>query len=1003
MLILDKITKTYQSGEIKVEALKGVDINFRKNEFVSILGPSGCGKTTLLNIIGGLDRYTSGDLNIKGTSTKSFHSRDWDTYRNHSVGFVFQSYNLIPHQTVLGNVSLALTIAGVSKSERITRAKIALDKVGLSDQYYKKPNQMSGGQMQRVAIARALVNEPEILLADEPTGALDTVTSKQIMDLLKELAKERLIIMVTHNPELAEEYSTRIIKLLDGNLMSDSNPYTPPAVKAAKKVKPVEVETTADIAPVEAVSDEPVRVRGKRYAKMSVFTAFKLSLQNLISKRRRSIMTSFAGSIGIIGVALVLAFSFGVQGFITNMQRDMLSGNPITIERTAFDLNSMMSGMNAAERNSVLAGAGYVNVDSMVEIMAKRASGVQDMFVSNDITANYVRFLEEMPSNYLAALFLDYGLDMSHTIFTEYRDHDDEALRNPRTLSLASIRSIFGSILGETGLAEYSSLISTVQQPFQQLPADADAYIRTQYNLVNHGSFQSRIASAPDEINIVLGPDGFLTDLMLAQLGFYSQQEFMNIVYAVSDRPADKNMIDPSAPTNRDRISYEELLDLNPDGSLTSRFTWYENNDVFIANALQYNTTLNPDNIPLMPTYLHDAEDVLSRNQDAGMPLKIVGILEPKSNLAFGMLDNGFYYTTALAEMAIEANRGSYMVRFAKLMEDNNQQAGGVIQQVARGAPGPTTSPIPMTVANPLYPDTPGSQPTIEVDWHVMGMSYQYEFTFVTAISVDTDGKVTRTTQNRTGNIGLVGSGSPFGAMMGLFAGMFGGGGNASGIVTVSSATISTQQLGASDLPYAIGIYPASLEIKGAVLKYLDRWNDEDVEITLWAGTANEVTLTYEDRDDIMYMDPLSLIFRMISDLVYLITIALVSFTSLALVVSSVMVGIITYISVVERIREIGVIRSLGGRKRDVANLFIAETGILGFVSGMFGVIVTYVAAFLVSILVMHLADIPRIAFLPLPVAGIMILLSMSLTLISGLMPARSAAKKDPAVALRTE
>src|SRR5690625_1885924 len=390
MLQLKNLNKTYKVADYKVEALKDINLSFRKNEFVSVLGPSGSGKTTLLNIIGGLDKYDNGELIINGRETKHFKEKDWNVYRNHRIGFVFQSYNLIPHQTVLSNVELALTIAGLSKEERIKRSKEALDKVGLHDQYYKKPNQLSGGQSQRVEIARALVNDPEILLADEPTGALDTVTSKQIMDLIKEIASDRLVIMVTHNPDLAEEYSTRIINLLDGKVRDDSNPYKSKTKIIKEKVR------------------EPER------AKMSWWTTFRLSIQNLLSKKNRSILTSIASSIGIIGISLVLSLSFGVQLFIKNTQEDMLSGNPIEIAESAFDMEAIMKGMTPQEKQEIIKESGYVNVDQMIEMIAKRSQETNGMFVENVITEEYIEYLKKMPEEDIAAIFYDREIDISN-------------------------------------------------------------------------------------------------------------------------------------------------------------------------------------------------------------------------------------------------------------------------------------------------------------------------------------------------------------------------------------------------------------------------------------------------------------------------------------------------------------------------------------------------------------------------------------------------------------
>ena len=456
MLRLENITKDYKVADTTVAALRGIDLAFRKNEFVSVLGPSGCGKTTLLNIIGGLDKYTSGEMFINGKSTRHFNDADWDVYRNHRIGFVFQSYNLIPHQTVLGNVELALTIAGVGKAERTRRAKRALDRVGLEGQYNKKPNQLSGGQCQRVAIARALVNEPDILLADEPTGALDTATSVQIMELIKEIAHEKLVLMVTHNPELAEKYSTRIIKLLDGKTIDDTNPYSLTEEKEEHKAEET-LPATADDGrePSDKKAESTPRAgkrkadkrTGKEKAKMSFGTAFRLSAQNLFTKKGRTVMTSIAGAIGIIGVSLVLAISYGVQSYIRTMQNDMLSGNPITIEETTFDMSALMSSMTPSEKSELIVENGFVNVNSLIDSLVKRSGTADNLVITNNITQDYVDFVKALPREDAAAIHLDYGLDAGNNIYTDFKaEHDGQA----QNMSLTAIRTIYTAVLKET-------------------------------------------------------------------------------------------------------------------------------------------------------------------------------------------------------------------------------------------------------------------------------------------------------------------------------------------------------------------------------------------------------------------------------------------------------------------------------------------------------------------------------------------------------------------------
>ena len=495
MLELRSIKKDYITSSETVRALRGVNLTFRDREFVSILGPSGCGKTTLLNIVGGLDRYTSGDLVINGRSTKSYRDRDWDVYRNHRVGFIFQSYNLIPHQTVLGNVELALTIAGIEKEERTRRAKAALDKVGLSNQYYKRPNQLSGGQCQRVAIARALVNEPEILLADEPTGALDTVTSVQIMELIREIAGERLVIMVTHNPELAEEYSSRIIRLLDGDVIEDTNPVSSEEYDAAKAEEEKAIAKEA----MEALSEAPRSKKPKKEkAKMSFFTAFRLSARNLISKKGRTSLVGVAGSIGIIGIALVLAFSAGIKGYIASMQDDMLSGHPVSISESAYDLSALTDMMNSEGMQTAKDKIpGMVYISYLVEYIAKMGETKDNAAIKNVLTKEYIEYLKAMPKEYYQAITYYYGLDLNPNIYTNFKLNEDDA---GVEMSISAITSMYTSLLKETEFKSYASAVGSLAPSMNQLP-NSPEYLLTQYDLVGEGS---KIATEAGEVMLVL-------------------------------------------------------------------------------------------------------------------------------------------------------------------------------------------------------------------------------------------------------------------------------------------------------------------------------------------------------------------------------------------------------------------------------------------------------------------------------------------------------------------
>lgn len=927
MLRLSGITKNYKvaGGEIKV--LKGMDIAFRQNEFVSILGPSGCGKTTTLNIIGGLDKYTSGDLIIAGKSTKNFTDRDWDVYRNRRIGFIFQSYNLIPHQTVLGNVEIALTISGVSKEERVRRSISALDKVGLKGEYYKRPNQLSGGQCQRVAIARALVNEPDILLADEPTGALDSKTSIQIMDLIKEISKEKLVIMVTHNSEIAEKYSTRIVRLIDGEIVEDTNPFT--ASEEIDEVNEFNATAKDDV--------QPVKKKGKKpKAKMSWWTAFKLSARNLLTKRGRTIMTSVAGSIGIIGISAVLAVSSGVHGFIASMQDDMLSGNPITIEESGYDFSSLIEGLSFEKKAELIKQEGYVNVDSMIEYLAKQYEHMNSFKVTNEINEDYIQYIKEMPAEY-GTVKLDYEIDVTNNIYSGFNITSSKS----ETVSLSGIRARFTSILKRTQFSEQSSLISSLDDIFMQSISDSE-YILSQYDIVDGG----RLATEKDEIMLVLNNDQALTDLTLAQLGYFSQEEFMDLIYRVDE---DKEN-DPES--YKDKFSFEELKE--------KTFVWYSNDIVYNENPS--GTDPFGNTVPFTYNDSYTDSDKFNTagteedNEDK-IDLKIVGILKPKENISYGCLEAGIYYTEALTEHMIKKNKDSAVVNYMKDEATAIDSYGGMVV-------------VKEEFKTPTYD---GSVPVSLSGSSIITYDYLYYYEdYETPIRAKT----------------MVGKLNSFSSILSNMMG--------SGTTGGDSYSLSRRELGGEELASKISVYPSDFEWKNKVTEYLDRWNEE-VDITV-----GNKTLSYSERTEITYSDTLSLIISMINTMIDVITYALIAFTSLSLVVSCVMIAIITYVSVVERVKEIGVIRSLGGRKKDVSNLFNAETLILGATSGLIGIGFTYVLSAIVNVIVNSAAGFSIMA-LPFTSALIMIALSIGLTVLSGLIPARKAAHQDPVVALRTE
>lgn len=907
MLKLSGIEKFYKTSTGGVQALKGIDVNFRRSEFVSILGPSGCGKTTLLNIIGGLDHYTAGEMCIDGVSTKEYGDRDWDTYRNERIGFVFQSYNLIPQQSIQGNVELALTIAGVDRHERARRAREALDKVGLAGQYNKKPNQLSGGQCQRVAIARALVNEPEILLADEPTGALDTTTSVQIMGLIKQVAGDKLVIMVTHNPELAKRYSTRIVELLDGRLVGDSDPYSDEecerdtreerAKAAATEDESAEGEEEKEQENGEAQGGAKERKikknkragAGKRKSKLSFFTAFGLSARNLHAKLKRTVMVCIAGSIGIIGVASVLAVSTGVQGYIEDMQNDMLSGNPVTVQASGYDLSTITGMMDNSDRKDVIESAvedGYINVDAAVDRLVEMADMWGDFTFENEITQQYVDYVKAMPKEYYSAMSFDHGVDLSYSLYSSY-----ETEGGSRRLSVFAADALLRAATTQSGHADVAEALSDTSGLFSLAPDSSD-FILSQYDIVNEGGYMPK---EKGEIMLVIDDDNRVTDLILAQLGYYSQQEFLNIVYKATD---DERY---DADKDKSRFSYEELLE--------KTFTLYFNDEIYSIDGERI-------------TY--DAE-----HEGEGVELKITAVLRPKEGLSFGCLDTGIYYTQALEDEVTAKNSTSALAQYMNGKEGGEAALSGTV------IGGFVTGDIP---------------------------SFKLDYVF------------------ESGEYSLnacVGSEYAIG--------------------TVSAYTLTLAEVGGESIPETIRIYPVDFELKDGVTAYLNAWNEEgDI-------TVNGVILTAEERTQITYTDNLSVIIAMIGDMIDIVTYALVAFTALSLVVSTVMIAIITYVSVIERVKEIGVIRSLGGRKKDVSRLFNAETFIIGFISGVIGIVITYILCLIINGVVGAAIGITGIAELPFTTALILIAVSVLLTLISGLIPARLAAKKDPVEALRSE
>ena len=910
MLKLSEITKDYRAVSGTVHALKGVNLEFRESEFVCILGPSGCGKTTLLNIIGGLDHYTSGDLVIQGRSTKHFKDRDWDVYRNHRIGFIFQSYNLIPHQTVLGNVELALTIAGVGRDERRERAKRALERVGLGNELDKKPNQLSGGQMQRVAIARALVNNPDILLADEPTGALDSETSVQIMELIKEIAGERLVIMVTHNPELAYQYASRIVKLKDGLVESDSSPYQSTEGDFGDMLSEARsdcVQADAELSEAaerESCSGQNLTKKRPR-ARMSFLTSLALSARNLLTKKGRTILTSVAGSIGIISVCLVLALSNGFNNYIRQTEEDMLSYYPVTISESSFDLASVMTSFTSPQDMPDMS-----QLDNKVYIDSFLTSLANGMAATNNISDEYVAYLEAMDSSWYSEIMYSYGASLSDNLFlqAETFPEGDNSTTQLTTRSLSNLKSKYIADLMAFA-SQYSSLVGFADyftDVVNVMPGTSDEanlgygnYVKDQYELIA-GHFPEN----ENEVVLVVGQNNQVTDLTLAQLGLLSEDRFMEL-FNLGDDDAEE-VADPDA----DKLLFDEILG--------KRYTLYFNDAVYSKNENWTQASYLSNQYPFSyqgdrTNYSDPNEDVLTAEEGEGINLTISGILRLKEDLSYGCLSMGLNLTEKTVRAYIEGNLNSRIVNWMKSDEAKFSYGGTEIYL--------------MPVA----------------------------------------------TENLTGSFTL------YEVMTGV------------NVYVAQTPDDAIKTLGGSDRVSRIAIYANDFDNKEQVLAYLDQWNtDHD-----YSEEARSMQITYTDT--------VGMLMGIMQTMIDIITYVLVAFTAISLVVSSVMIGIITYVSVVERVKEIGVLRSLGARKQDVRNLFNAETFIIGLAAGLIGIAISYILCIIINLVLQMLTGIGGIASLPALTAFIMVCVSVVLTLISGLIPAQSAAKKDPVIALRTE
>lgn len=789
MLELKNIVKNYYVGDLVVEALRGISIKFRKNEFVAVLGPSGCGKTTLLNIIGGLDRYTSGDLIINGRSTTKYKDYDWDAYRNHSIGFVFQNYNLIPHQSVLKNVELALTLSGVSKAKRRKMAVEALEKVGLGDQLHKRPNQLSGGQQQRVAIARALVNNPDILLADEPTGALDTKTSVPIMEILKEISKDRLIIMVTHNAALAEKYASRLIRLLDGKVISDDNPYDEPTPAPEALEAPREKKKTT------------------RKISMSFFTALALSLNNLVTKKTRTLLTAFAGSIGIIGIALVLALSNGFQGYIDKMQADTLASYPIMIAETSVDFTAFQNQPFKTDMEKYPKGD-FVYVNKIKERL-------NNLMIYNEITEEYIENVIKTidPSlyngiSYLNSVKLNIYKEWTFNNFTYYQP---VVTQSENQMSSAMSVNIWQELI------------------------DNQDFLNSQYDVL-----AGRFPTDHDELVIVVDKYNQITDVVLLALG----------------------MLDPMSPV--DQYAFDDIIG--------TTFHLVYNDALYAFNGTRFVT--------------NTVTSAIVEDETKSLELEIVGIVRLNGDTELGAITGAIGYLSSLTQHVLENSLDSEIVTWQKENPTLNAFTG-----------------------NP-FTENPEEE------------YYQ-----------------------------------------------------------------NLKQLGGVATPSTINIYPVDLKAKEKIKEHLDAYNDAQTD----------------EADKVVYTDLVDVVIKSINTIVNIISYVLIAFTAISLFVSSIMIGIITYISVLERTKEIGILRSIGARKKDISRVFNAEAFIIGLAAGIMGIVITLLMTIPINIILYRLVEISNIAQLN-PIHGLMmIVISIALTLIAGFIPARIAARRDPVIALRTE
>ena len=1074
MLELKQIFKDYPAGSATVHALKGVDLRFRTSEFVSILGPSGCGKTTLLNIIGGLDQYTSGDLVIDGVSTKNYKDRDWDTYRNHSIGFVFQTYNLIPHQTVLKNVELALTLAGVSKAERRERAAKALERVGLGDQLNKRPNQMSGGQMQRVAIARALVNNPDIILADEPTGALDTETGLQVMELLKEVAQDRLVVMVTHNPELAEQYSSRIIRILDGVIVDDSAPLSDEEYQAEKAAETAKQqhefgdsmenaaaknptsqqikfdaasESTADVAQSETKgkksgksvkkAKKPTKKRKKR-SSMSFWTAFKLSLTNLFTKKGRTFLTSFAGSIGIIGIALILSVSQGMTSYINLVEEQTLTSYPLAIQTNAMDLSTLVAGMMESHNSQSGHDGDKVYNRSVIYNVAKTVANSSAK--QNDLKS-FKKFLEEEVAKKDSKLNgaiagLQYTYNLNLPVYT----------KSEGKIIKSDVNQLLNAVIGKfvdnpsVSMGGYAPSMATfsmnvweelLSDPHPNVDAGEKGLINgvltNQYDLV-----YGRWPDEYDEVVLILNENNELSDISLYALGLLGDEYVQKIADSFDPNADEYENIEQS-------WDYKEICGKECIVILNSAL--YRQNE---ADGTWYNIietkNENQNEINLSEIY-NDIEK--SKESTSGVRLKITGIIRPNADATATMLSGAIGYTKALTEKIVEMSQSSPVVvaqnetpdtdiltgkpfssssnsgkmsneekanafkaYYSELDNEEKRAAfieiqfidyveGTIIQNNWDNASGDTydekLQSFKQNIAN-MWAETAGVDASVILGY-LQDMSYDNIVDSIRSMMSGDDVKTPIVQRMATMFDSL-----PAEQQQAALNNALEGKSDARIALYYEQVQFSTTTLesnlalfGNVDLskPTTIFIYASSFEAKDVIADEIERYNNEIAE-----GESQQIS----------YTDFVALVMSAVTTIIDAITYVLIAFVSISLIVSSIMIGVITLISVQERTKEIGILRAIGASKRDVSSMFNAETVIIGFAAGLIGVVFTYILCIPINLILHALTGISALsAYLPPVAALILVAISVMLTLISGLIPSRSAAKKDPVVALRTE